>query len=166
MRSIEATMRFLYIILLSTFVANIVVAQVGKTDTINSSITIGLTPEGSYIDSILVDYIGVWSNGFEENKFTPCGQWIPDSLGGVAFIPNRIGISEGEDVWNFALKAYQDTVSFVTERPKNATSDLYIKASGWLIGLGSYDHFGTNRYTIKTTQFKKVRWAMANECKE
>lgn len=162
--SLRDFMKFLIIILLSMFAVNIGVAQVTKTDANDSSITIRLTPEGSYIDSMLVDYTGVWSKGFEENTFTPCGSWMPDSLGGVAFIPNRMGIAEGEEVWNFAIKAYPDTVSFLTERLKKATSDLFIKASGWLIGPGAYDHFGQNRYIIKTTEFKKVRWAMPKDC--
>lgn len=146
------------------FAANIGVAQVPKTVANDSSITIRLTPEGSYIDSMLVDYTGVWRKGFEENTLTPCGSWMPDSLGGVTFNPNRIGIADGEIVWNFAIKAYPDTVSFFTERPKNTRSGLFIKASGWLIGPGAYDHFGQNRYTIKTTEFKKARWAMPKEC--
>lgn len=159
-------MRSLSIILLSIITANVGVAQVVNTDANNSTITIRWTPQGSFIDSMLVDYTGVWSVGFEENEFTPCGNWVPDSLGGVAFIPNRIGIADGKEVWDFVIKIHPDTLSFVTERPENVTYDLFIKARGWLIGPGTYDHFGANRYTIKTTQFKKVRWAMPQECEE
>jgi hypothetical protein len=152
--------------MLSIFTTNIGIAQVAETDESDNTITIRMTPEGSYIDSTFVNYEGVWSQGFEENRFTPCGNWVPDSLGGVAFIPNRMGISEGKEVWGFIIKAHPDTLSFVSERPKNATLDLFIKARGWLIGPSTYDHFGTNHYTIKTTQFKKVRWAMPGECEE
>jgi len=159
-------MRFLFVILLTIFVSNIGIAQIAETGESDSTITIHMTPEDSYIDSTLVNYVGVWSQGFEENKFTPCGNWVPDSLGGVAFIPNRIGIADGKKVWDFVIKVHPDTLSFVTERPKNATYDLFIEARGWLIGPGTYDHFGTNHYTIKTTQFKEVRWAMPNECEE
>ena len=140
-----------------------------KNDTTDTTFTmpaLEVTLEGTYKDSILVDYVGVWSKGFEENKFTPCGNWIPDSLGGVAFIPNRMGIAEDEEVWNFAIKAYPDTVSFFREKAENVTSNLFIKAKGWLIGPGTYDHFGQNRYKIKTTKFKEVRRAMLNECEE
>jgi hypothetical protein len=159
-------MEFIIIFSLSTFTANIGFAQAIKSDANDSTITIRLIPEGSYIDSLLVDYAGVWSQGFEKNRFTPCGNWTPDSLGGVAFIPNRMGLSEGKEVWDFIIKKHPDTLSFVYERPKTATYDLFIKARGWLIGPGTYDHFGSNRYTIKTTQFKKVRWAMPGECEE
>ena len=159
-------MRFLFIFFLLMFTANIGVAQVVKTDANDSTINISLTPEGSFIDSILVDYAGVWSQGFEKNKFTPCGNWTPDTLGGVTFIPDRMGITEGKEVWDFIIKVHPDTLSFVSERPENATYDLFIKARGWLIGPGTYDHFGSNRYKIKTTQFKKVRWAMPDECEE
>lgn len=157
-------MKFSFTILLTMLATNIGIAQVAKTGANNNVIILRLTPEGSYIDSVIVDYSGVWSIGFEENKFTPCGNWIPDSLGGVAFIPNRMGIAGSEEEWNFAIKAYPDTVSFFTERPENSTSNLFIKARGWLIGPGAYDHFGQNRYKIKTTKFKEVRWAMPNEC--
>ncbi len=103
---------------------------------------------------------------FASNKFTACGNWVPDSLGGVALIPNRMGIADGKEVWEFALKAHKDSTSDFPKKPQNSTSDLFIKATGWLIGPGAYDHFGTNQYTLKTTKFKEVRWAMPNECKE
>lgn len=33
----------------------------------------------------------MWHSGFEENDLNPCGDWVPDSLGGAAFIPNNMG---------------------------------------------------------------------------
>lgn len=62
-------------------------AQVsGERSNSDSTIYMGLTPVGSFLDSILVDFEGVWSAGFERNDFAPCEEWLPDSLGGVSFV--------------------------------------------------------------------------------
>jgi hypothetical protein len=159
-------MRLFFLLFLSLIIVNIGVAQESKGDTKDGRITVRMTPEGSFKDSLFVDYSGVWSRGLERNRFIPCGNWTPDSLGGVAFIPNRIGVSQGEKVWGFIFKTHPDTVSFIKSLPEKSNLDLFIEAKGWLIGPGAYDHFGTNHYTIKTTEFKDVRWAIPDECIE
>lgn len=159
----KAIMSVLFWVFLALLVTNTRLTQVTNE---GSKVLLRITPEGSYLDSVLVDYSGVWSTGFEKNKFIPCENWTPDSLGGVTFIPNRLGLSNGEEVWEYIDKSYSDMVSFLNEKPENSSSDLFIKARGWLIGPGAYDHFGTNRYTIKTIKFDDVRWAIPKECEE
>lgn len=156
-------MRLLLMFSLLTFATGSISAQVTTND---SMIIIRMVPEGSFVDSVEVNFAGVWSPGFERNKFIPCKNWMPDSLGGAPFISNRIGFSDGEEAWKFAFKMHPDTVVFVTSKPTDTAFDLYIEGSGWLIGPSTFDHLGMNRYTIKASSFKKIRWANLNECLE
>lgn len=157
-------MRFYFLILLSIFASDIGLAQVVNTNESDSTFTLRLTPEGSYTDSILVDYLGVWSVGVEKNKLIPCGSWTPDSLGGTTFTPDRIGLSDGEAVWDLLFKSDTDTALSIPNKPNSSVSDLFIKAKGWLVGPSSFDHFSQNLYTLKTLTFKEVRWAQPEEC--
>lgn len=93
-------MRLLLMFSLLTFATGSISAQVATND---SMIIIRMVPEGSFVDSVEVNFAGVWSPGFERNKFIPCKNWMPDSLGGAPFISNRIGFSDGEETWKYSL---------------------------------------------------------------
>lgn len=157
-------MRLHIILLMFIFASEISIAQVADSNLTNGTINIRLTPEGSYKDSMLIEFSGVWSPGFETNKFNPCGNWIPDSLGGTAFVSNRIGLSNGEAVWSYLFTS-QNGISQLSKRKSvDSLSGLFIGAKGWLIGPDSYNHFGQNLYTLKTIRMDSVRWAKTGEC--
>lgn len=132
-----------------------------STVSADGGFVIRMTPPGSYIDSVLVDFAGVRTSGFEENRLTPCGEWTPDSLGGVPFIPGRIGM--GRSVEGYT---YDDAImpNLLARRPEGSMPALYFRGKGWLVGPGVYDHLGMNRYRIRTVHFDEVRWAMPGEC--
>ena len=160
----EIIMRIYIAILISILAADICFAQEKNSSTDRPVTTIHLTPEGSYKDSILVDYSGVWTPGFEMNQFIPCGNWVPDSLGGAAFNSDRIGHSNGDAVWDHLFTSHNG----IGQTSKNSSGDsgpgLYIIARGWLVGPSTNDHFGQNLYTLKTVRFDTVRWAKPEQC--
>lgn len=169
-------MRIFCIVFLSFFLATLSFAQTTiehdkekgiitvhfKNDTTDTTFTmpaLEVTLEGTYKDSILVNYAGVWSLGFEKNNFVPCGNWIPDSLGGAPYLPNSMGMPR--KLWNQKFK----NSKYLSDRPKKS-SGIFLSGEGWLVGPSHYDHFGVNRYRIKTTKFKEIRWGMPKECEE
>lgn len=154
-------MRFLILFLSLFFVVKPSLAQEtqkGKPDTVKG-IQLFPLPEGSHIDSVLVNFAGVWVYGFETDKFIPCGNWVPDSLGSAKFIPNNIGMYGGH-----ILDHIQQ--NFTLPKPPKKSQRLYLKGKGWLMGPGHYSHFDSNYYALKPIDFSEVRWARPNECKD
>lgn len=160
-------MRYFLIFLFTFFLLKTGFAQEGQKTEADSVIYAELNPppEGSHVDSIFVNFSGVWHSGFEENELKPCGNWVPDSLGDTAFIPNNIGISTSVKSFDF-IKSKRDSLSLPSNRTGKSKFelDLFIKGRGWLIGPGNFHHFGMKHYTIKTVSFSKIRWAKPNEC--
>lgn len=130
-------------------------------------VTIRLTPPGSYSDSVRVAYVGVWTVGHEENRLRPCGRWIPDSLGGVPFDPDRIGMAPPAEEHTFAGRARPDSAfasGFLGSRPEGGPPALFVRGTGWLVGPGAYGHLGTVRYLVRTEDYAEMRWVTPGDC--
>lgn len=161
-------MKYLILFFISGFFATTLPAQeVEKTEADSVIyIKINTLPEGSYLDSVFVDFSGLWTGGLEHNEFNPCGDWLPDSLGGVPYIKNRLGISDLEAMWEYMINSPRDSLALYSDRTEDSdhSSSLRIDAKGWLVGPSNYDHFGLNRYTIKITEFQRVNWSQSGNC--
>lgn len=157
--------RYYLMLLITFFLIETALAQEIKKSEADSVEYVDLypTPEGSYVDSIEVNFSGIWSSGWEENTFKPCGDWVPDSMGGAAFVPDRMGIDDIGQVWTYLENTKNE--NFLSKRPTRGPSKLFLSGVGLLVGPGNYgDHFGMDLYILKPIRFIETNWANTEEC--
>lgn len=81
----------------------------------------------------MIEYAGVWKQGFERNDFIPYGNWVPDSLDDFPVFINSIGFSklENPQIWKYIKESGEGIKSFFSEKSKDSTNNFFIKGKGW-----------------------------------
>ena len=133
-------------------------------------------------DSVRVRYAGLLTVGYEASRFRPCGDWVPDSLGGVRFYAGQLDLTRPHEALALLDAAEEpERAPPAAPWPARPRPERYVpgerplavvlsvRGAGWLVGPvtnggGVYGGFFPDRYTLRTEEYLEVREATAGEC--